>query len=73
MTDVLIPDVPDRTVARIDAAAKRLGLSRIAYLHRELLKAAAPVGGPVTMQDLIEFGETFADLADPAVMGRARG
>lgn len=73
MTDLLIRDVPEEIVARIDAAAKRLGISRTAYLRRELLKAAAPVGGPVTKQDLVAFAETFADLGDPAVMDRAWG
>jgi hypothetical protein len=71
MTDLLIRDVPDEIVARIDAAAKRLGLSRIAYLRRELLKAAEPAGGLVTREDLVAFSETFADLGDPAVMERA--
>jgi hypothetical protein len=71
MTDLLIRDVPDEILAHIDAAAKRLGLSRIAYLRRELFKAAAPVPGPVTKQDLDAFAETFADLGDPAVMEHA--
>ncbi|GAB3418685.1 type II toxin-antitoxin system VapB family antitoxin [Flindersiella endophytica] len=71
MTDVPMRDVPDEVVARADATTKRLGLSRLDYLRRELLEAAAPAGRDVTEQDLIEFGETFADLGDPAVMGRS--
>lgn len=34
MTDILIRDMPDEVLAAIDAKAKRVGLSRSAYLRR---------------------------------------
>lgn len=70
MADLLIRDVPDHVLAAIDANARRLGLSRTEYLRRQL--AAASMGGDtVTVRDLARFSKTFADLADPEVMGKA--
>lgn len=71
MADVLIRDVPDDVLAAIDARAKRLGLSRSAYLRRQLATAAIGGRGVVTPQDLATFSADFADLADPDVMRMA--
>ena len=71
MADVLIRDVPDQVVAAIDAAAKRLGLSRIEYLRRELGRHAGVPSRRVTPADLVGFSEVFADLEDPEVMDAA--
>jgi hypothetical protein len=71
MTDLLIRDVPDDVLAAIDANAKRLGLSRTAYLRRALARERAAPRGPVTREDLSRFADAFADLADPEVMGQA--
>lgn len=68
MGDVLIRDVPDHVVARIDANARRLGLSRSEYLRRQL---AAEARGAVTVDDLKGFREASSDLADDDVMGGA--
>ena len=71
MSDLLIRDIPDNVVAGIDAKAKRLGLSRTAYLRRALAREALVAGQPVTAADLSRFTESFADLCDAQVMRRA--
>ena len=68
MTDVVVPDVPDRVVAVLDAQAARLGLSLGEYLRRRLEQEANRGSGPVTAEHLREFAETFADLRDAEVM-----
>lgn len=73
MTDVLVRDVPDEVLAAVDARAQRLGLSRTEYLRRRLRHEAALSPGGVHPADLTAFGETFADLRDPAVMTGAWG
>ena len=71
MPDVVIRDVPAKDLARIDAHAARLGLSRTEYLRRRLHQDAARAATAVTADDLREFGGRLGDLADPAVMSRA--
>lgn len=71
MTDVLIRDVPDDVISAIEAKAKRLGLSRTEYLRRQMARMATTSDEPVTVEALRTFGETFADLGDPDVMGGA--
>jgi len=66
MTDVLIRDVPDDVLAAIDGRAKRLGLSRVEYLRRALVRERAV--GTVSVDDLQRFADTFADLQDDEVM-----
>ena len=70
--DILIRDVPDDLVAAIDAKAQRAGLSRTEYLRRALSRERRE-SAEVTVADLARFTETFADLADPEIMGRAWG
>lgn len=70
MTDLLVRDVPRDVVVRLDENAQRLGVSRTEYLRRALVRAATPQL-PVTTDDLVRFAESFVDLADPEVMGRA--
>jgi plasmid stability protein len=71
VTDLLIRDVPDHVLAAMDAAAKRLGLSRSEYLRRALTREAALSSEEVTVEDLSRFADTFADLDDPEVMRQA--
>jgi len=66
--DLLIRDVPAEDVARIDAHAARLGLSRTEYLRRRLRQDAARPVGTVTVADLQRFASRFVDLGDPQVM-----
>lgn len=60
MTDVLIRNVPEDELSRLDAHAARMGLSRGEYLRRQIAKDAARSSGPVTVDDFAKF----ADLAD---------
>jgi hypothetical protein len=72
MPDVLIRDVSAEDLARIDAHAARLGLSRTEYLRRRLHQdAAARPASPVTTDDLMKFATRFRDLEDPEVTRRA--
>ncbi|MGH3679732.1 MAG: type II toxin-antitoxin system VapB family antitoxin [Natronosporangium sp.] len=71
MADLLIRDVPEEVTAAIDSSAGRLGLSRTEYLRRVLAREVATAGAAVTVDDLSQFSEVFADLADPDVMRRA--
>jgi hypothetical protein len=64
VADVLIRDVPDAVLAGVDAHAARMGISRVEYIRRRLAADAATVRAPVSVQDLRDFAETFADLAD---------
>ena len=65
MPDVLIRDVDPATLARIDAAAQRAGLSRNVLL-RELLASYADEqqGGALTDQQVEAFGSSVRDLLD---------
>jgi hypothetical protein len=71
MPDILIRDVPAGDLARIDAHAARLGLSRTEYLRRRLHQAAAHPATRVTADDLRAFTARFGDLDDPEVMRQA--
>ncbi len=67
MTDILVRDVPDEVVSALEARAAKLGLSRSEFLRRRLAQEATPAVS-VTIQDLVDFAETFADLANPEIM-----
>ena len=71
MADILIRDLPDEVVAAIDARARRAGLSRSEYIRRALAREGNDAAGDVSVDDLATFADTFADLDDPEVMGRA--
>jgi hypothetical protein len=72
VADVLIRDVPDETLAEIDAAAARAGVSRVEYLRRALAaeaeRAARDARPPLTRDDWQQFHELTADLGDDEVM-----
>ncbi|MGI8730152.1 MAG: type II toxin-antitoxin system VapB family antitoxin [Solirubrobacteraceae bacterium] len=68
---MLIRGVPADDLARIDAYAARLGLSRTEYLRRRLHQDAARPAAPVTADDLRVFATRFGDLDDPPVMRQA--
>lgn len=71
MPDVLIRDVPAEDLARLDARAARLKISRTEYLRRRLHQEAAHPSSPVTSADLQRFASRFSDLDDPEVMHQA--
>jgi hypothetical protein len=70
MTDLLIRNVADDVVRRIDAAAERQGLSRGEFLRREVTKVARS-GVSVTRDELTHSLGLLADLDDESVMGQA--
>ncbi|MDY7088451.1 MAG: hypothetical protein SYR96_25520 [Actinomycetota bacterium] len=72
MANILIRDLSQGAVDRIDAAAANLGLSRNEYLRRKLEEGIPPAGEQtVTADDWQRSAEAFADLADPTVMDAA--
>lgn len=72
MPNILIRDLSQAAVDRIDAAAANLGLSRNEYLRRKFEEGTGPAGPrTVTAADWQRSAEVFADLADPAVMEAA--
>ncbi len=72
MSDVLIRDVPDEDLERIDADAARLGLSRSAYLRREMHRIARHRTVPqATLEDLRRSRAAMADLGDEQVIDQA--
>jgi hypothetical protein len=70
MSDILIRDVAESTVAEIDRRAGDLGISRNEYLRR-WLDTEMRIVQPVTAEDLRRFGRLACDLADPDVMREA--
>lgn len=71
MADILIRDVPDDVMAAIDRRARRVGLSRTEYIRRTLTRELSADAPAVTVEDLLAFADTFADLADAEVVQRA--
>jgi hypothetical protein len=72
MPNILIRDLSQEAVDRIDATAANLGLSRNEYLRRKFEEGTGPTGErTVTAEDWQRSAEVFADLADPAVMEAA--
>lgn len=71
MSSILIRDISDEDLSRIDAHATRLGLSRTEYVRRRLHQDALRTATRVTVDDLTRFGDMCADLADDEVMRQA--
>jgi hypothetical protein len=72
MPNILIRDLSQEAVDRIDAAAANLGLSRNEYLRRKFEEnLGSAVERTVTAEDWQRSAEVFADLADPTVMEAA--
>jgi len=64
MTDVLIRNVPDDVLQRIDEKASRLGLSRGEYLRRQITAEAERGAERLSVDQLAKF----ASLADAELM-----
>jgi hypothetical protein len=71
MPDLLIRDVPREVLTRLDAHARRLGLSRDEYVRRRLTQDAARYASAVRVADLAAFAHAFADLTDTGTMSQA--
>ena len=70
MSDILIRDVPESTVAEIDRRASDLGVSRNEFLRR-WLDTEMRTEQHVTAEDLRRVGRLARDLANPDVMREA--
>ena len=71
MPDLLIRNFPPEDLARLDARAAKLGLSRGEYIRRRLSQDARTGLVAVEVADLQHFATIFADLGDDAVMSEA--
>jgi hypothetical protein len=71
MPNILVRDLSQEAVDRIDTAAANLGLSRNEYLRRKLEEGSPAGERAVTAEDWKRSAKVFADLADPAVMEAA--
>lgn len=71
MTDVLIRNVSDEALSRIDARAAALGLSRAEYLRRGVEQEARREPRDVTAADFERFHQFGTDLGTPDVMNQA--
>jgi hypothetical protein len=68
MTDILIRNVAEADLERIDARAKRLGLSRSDYLRRRIVQEAARSDENLDVSTLRRAAELSRDLLDDDVM-----
>jgi hypothetical protein len=70
MTDVLIRNVPEDDLRRIDEKAAKLGLSRTDYLRRQIAEDARRTtpDRALTMDDFAQFADLAADLKDENLM-----
>lgn len=64
MTDILLRNVDEAFVARIDQRAARLGISRSEYLRRTIERDAARDTAPLSTGDFAKF----AGLVDEGLM-----
>lgn len=73
MADILVRGLSSAAVARFDAEAKDLGVSRAEVLRRHLegVTPADEEQPVMTAQDWKHFAAATADLADPDVMAAA--
>ncbi len=68
MTDVVIRDVSDEVLDRIDAAASGAGLTRAEYLRRHIDDLGADEVAAATSADLDRFASHFTDRLDDEVL-----
>jgi hypothetical protein len=71
MTDVLISDVPQDVLDRIDQRAAQQGLPRSEFLRRTLEREATADSRTVTMADLDRLYALTADMREPDFEQRA--
>lgn len=71
MANLLIRNIDEDVVRRIESDAERQGLSREEYLRRELDRLSTRSHRPVTRADFVESMEVFIDVTDDSVMEQA--
>jgi hypothetical protein len=69
MPNLLIRDLTDAELRRLDVRARALGISRSEYVRRRLRQDTGR--RTVTRSELERFAAAHADLADPSVMAGA--
>lgn len=62
---------PDYVLTAIDMRAKKMGLSRAAYIRRKLTQDAESAHVAVTTQDFERFRDAARDLSDDKMMREA--
>jgi len=70
MTDVLIRNIPEQTLKRIDEIAHKQRLSRSEFLRREIGHIAADAGS-ATGIDWDRFSKAHQDLGNTKIMEQA--
>ncbi len=71
MANILIRNIDEGDLARIDEQASRVGLSRNEYLLRMVQREARGDSDPLTRDDLRRFSDLAAGLADEELMRQA--
>ncbi len=71
MPDLLIRDFPAEDLDLLDEQARRLGLSRVEYLRRQLHQTARRLDSQVTVADMRNLADLIGDLDEESVMTRA--
>ena len=71
MPNILIRDLPQSVLTQIDGEADRLGISRVEYVRRQLIREAQRTVSAVSAADLERSGRLLADLLDEDLMGQA--
>lgn len=74
MTDVLIRDVPEDDLRRIDARAERMGIGRAEFLRRQIAREASrPVDGreSLALDSFRRLAELTTDMLEPDFEQRA--
>ena len=71
MTDILIRNIPEDTLNRIDTMARKQKLSRSEYLRRYLDHIAGVETLTASMDDLRRAATAAQDLLDPQTKDRA--
>lgn len=67
MTDILIRNIPEDTLNRIDTMARKQKLSRSEYLRRYLDHIAGVETLSASMDDLRRAASAASDLLDPQI------
>lgn len=71
MTDLLIRNIDEETLRRLDASAERQGLSRNEYLRREVSRLAQGASRPANRSDLARSVHALSDLGDEELLKQA--
>ena len=73
MADILVRDMPEDVVAEIDASAARLGISRVEYVRRQLIRESRRTKQSVTVEHLRHSYDLLSGLRDEELMKQAWG